>query len=971
MSDPEQSAALLPLKTVQSSRDFLLGLEEPIDWDKRVRWLRLSGWCVAVSGMPLKSIRATLRGKVCRGSFDRERPDVLEHLQLPTAPRLCGFSVNVRVPAGKSVLELKVAGADKQWHNVFAHTVHGARFLTQRQEEREQALVSARDHYDFWFDQPLDWTQPTSTLHISGWCVNRDGEWIDGIRARLGHQTIEGGFGIPRKDVADTFPNLASARASGFAVTVQPSPGKSTLVLELKGTDGSWRPFFAHEIWGDPRIAAPETITAAEAAYSQPDLHPPGFALWFDRPTDWDNLGSDTQISGWCVPTRGDSISEMRARVGSRIFPVRYGLPRPDTALLFEGYPNALWAGFTADVRTPRGLSTFSLEGRTQDGSWRKLFRRRIKGPLFPKRRSALSERVGNYAEWIRLYDTIGDADRQRILDQISHFGHHPLFSVLLPVHDTDPKWLRRAIQSVQDQLYEHWELCIVDDASSDSGIWRIIQDFVSRDARIKAMRRSETGHICGTSNDALAMAAGEFIVLLDHDDELAPTALYHAAYELNQQPGLQLIYSDEDKLDSKDRRCQPHFKSDWNPDLFTGQNYISHMGIYAASLVREVGGFRAGFEGAQDYDLALRCIEKINAEQIAHLSYVLYHWRMTDQSTAAAAGAKPYTLDAAAHAVRDHLARTGTTATVEPSREIYLRVKYPPPTGDPLVSIIIPTRDRVELLRQCVATIFSRTEYPNYQLVIVDNGSSEKAAVDFLDELCRDSRVLLERVPGPFNFSKLNNIGVARAAGDFVALLNNDLEVISGAWLTEMLSYAIRPGIGAVGARLWYPDGTLQHGGVILGFGGVAGHIHGTTREDDGYFSRQHLTQDLSAVTAACMLIRKSVYLEVNGFDEASLAVTFNDVDFCLRLRRAGYRIVWTPYAEFFHHESASRGIEDSADKQRRFFAEEKYMREKWGSSLLSDPFYNPNLSLEAQLFTLSFPPRVQKPWETERRTK
>ena len=386
-----------------------------------------------------------------------------------------------------------------------------------------------------------------------------------------------------------------------------------------------------------------------------------------------------------------------------------------------------------------------------------------------------------------------------------------------------------------------------MDDASSDLGLWRIIQSFANRDPRIKIARRSKSGHVCATSNDALTLATGEFIALLDHDDELAPTALYHAACALNRQPSLKLIYTDEDKLDAQGHRRQPHFKSDWNPDLFTGQNYISHLGIYATRLVREVGGFREGFEGAQDYDLALRCIERIDAAQIAHLPCVLYHWRMTDESTAASADAKPYTMKAATRAVREHLARTGTDATVEPNREIYLRVKYPPPTAEPLVSIIIPTRDRIELLRQLIETIFSKTEYPNYELVIVDNESSEKAAIDFLDEVRGDNRVLVERAPGPFNFSRLNNVGVARAKGDFVALMNNDLEVINGDWLTEMLSHAIRPDVGAVGARLWYPDGTLQHGGVIFGFGGVAGHIHGGTRDDDGYFSRQHLTQDLS----------------------------------------------------------------------------------------------------------------------------
>lgn len=963
MRDSKQSAALVSEGKVPTSKKFIVSFDEPTDWSKRVRWLRLSGWCVAISGELLTALRVRLRERIFPGSFDRERPDVAEHLGIPTVPLLCGFTVDVRIPRGKSELRLEVAAENGVWRKAFSRVVRGPWFLSKQEEQREIALAQARTRYDFWFDRPTDWNQPRSTLYISGWCVDRKGAWIHGIRAQIGSQIFEGNFGIERRDIAARYPIFPAAVRSGFAVAVSPPAGRSIVRLDLKQKTGAWKPFFTHEIRGDAG-ESPEEITAEEALHFSKKSQPP-FEVWFDQPTDWDKLGEEIRISGWCVPTRGDSISEMRVRLGANVFPVKYGLPRPDTALALEGYPNALTSGFTAELRTPWGWSNLALEGRIQNGSWQKLFSRRIKGPWFSRRRNVPLEQIGDYAEWIRIHDTLRQSDRQKILDDITQFHRHPLFSVLLPVHNTSPKWLRHAIKSVQEQLYERWQLCIVDDASDDPRLWKIIQDQTRNDSRIQATRRSKEGHICVASNEALAMATGEFIVLLDHDDELAPTALYHAASQLNQRPELQLIYSDEDKLDQNGRRCQPHFKSDWNPDLFTAQNYISHLGIYATGLVREVGGFRVGFEGAQDYDLALRCIERIGGGQIAHLPYVLYHWRMTDQSTAASSGAKPYTLEAAARAVREHLARIGSPATVEPSREIYLRVKHPIPATTPLVSIVIPSRDRVELLHQVVDSIFSKTEYPNYELVVVDNESSEKETLAFLEQLRGNNRVLIEPVAGPFNFSKLNNIGVGRARGNFVALLNNDLEVINPGWLTEMLSHAIRPGVGAVGARLWYPDGTLQHGGVILGFGGVAGHIHGGTRDNDGYFCRQHLTQDLSAVTAACMLVRKSVYQEMNGFDEVGLAVAFNDVDFCLRLRRAGYRIIWTPYAEFFHHESASRGIEDTAVKQRRFFAEEKYICDKWHSSLEIDPFYNPNLSLETKLFTLAFPPRLSKPWE------
>jgi GT2 family glycosyltransferase len=441
---------------------------------------------------------------------------------------------------------------------------------------------------------------------------------------------------------------------------------------------------------------------------------------------------------------------------------------------------------------------------------------------------------------------------------------------------------------------------------------------------------------------------------------------LYFVAFALNKNLDLQLLYSDEDKLDAQNRRFEPYFKSDWNPELFLSQNFVSHLGVYRTDLVRRVGGFRVGFEGSQDYDLTLRCIEEIQPKQIEHLPWVLYHWRAGDQSTASCATAKPYAQEAARRAVQEHLDRRGIEGTVAPSLGVYLQAKYALPKERPMVSIVIPTRDQASALKMCVHSIFEKTDYPAYELIVLDNESYDSEALEFLAELKKRDGVRVERIDDAFNYSRLNNHGVELSRGSFVALLNNDVEVLHADWLTEMVSRAMQPKVAVVGARLWYPNDTIQHAGVILGAGGIAAHAHvGLQRDEPGYFARAHLAQDVSAVTTACALVKRELYLQVGGFDE-NLAVTFNDVDFCLRLREAGYRILWTPYAELIHCESASRGFDNSAQKQVRFLAEVDYMKSKWGDTLQRDPFYNPNLSLDENLFTLAFPPRTTKPWQS-----
>lgn len=571
------------------------------------------------------------------------------------------------------------------------------------------------------------------------------------------------------------------------------------------------------------------------------------------------------------------------------------------------------------------------------------------------------------YSRWLESYDFIRDADRTAIQKRIAVLPRRPLISVLLPVFDPPPGCLEAAIASVEGQLYPHWELCVADDASTNPRVAAILAEAAGRDDRIRVVRRPVNGHIAAASQSALDLARGEYVALLDQDDLLAEHALYMLAEAISDDPEVDVLYSDEDKLDGQGRRVDPHFKPDFNKDLLHGCNYVSHLGCFRTALVRRAGGFRPGFDGAQDYDLVLRCLERSSPDRVRHVPHVLYHWRIHAGSTALGDGEKDYAVRASRRALREHLERVGVQADVLPAPGApgYHRVRRRLPNPPPLVSLVIPTRDRVELLRGCVDGLLTRTDYPALELLIVDNDSGDPAALAYLDELRTDARVRVFSRPGPFNYAALNNFAVRRARGEVIGLLNNDLQVIEPGWLAEMVAQALRPEVGAVGAKLLYADGRVQHGGVILGVGGVAGHAHKLfMRDAPGYFGRLCLVQDLSAVTAACLVMRKALYEAVGGLDETNLAVAFNDVDLCLKLRRMGLLVVWTPQAELFHLESASRGQEDSPEKQARFLAEIAYMLETWQPELARDPAYNPNLTLAREDFSLADPPRAVKPW-------
>lgn len=562
------------------------------------------------------------------------------------------------------------------------------------------------------------------------------------------------------------------------------------------------------------------------------------------------------------------------------------------------------------------------------------------------------------YEEWIARNEMPEFSGLDALTALPESFSLKPTVSVVMPAYNTAEAFLRQAIESVLAQSYPHWELCIADDASTEPHVRAVLEEYMRRDPRIKVVFREENGHISAASNSALALASGEYVALLDHDDELVRHALHLVVEAINQNPSAQILYSDEDKIDEQGKRADPHFKPDWNPDLFFSQNYVSHLGVYRRELLQCAGGFRTGVEGSQDQDLLLRCLPHVHPAGIVHIPKVLYHWRIVQGSTALACGEKSYTTEAGIKVLQDFFSAQGRQdVTVENGLvpNTY-RVRYPVPQPEPLVSLLIPTRDKLELLEPCIRSILDKTTYRNYEIVILDNESAEAATLEFFKHIqAVDSRVKVLPYHQPFNYSALNNYGVQQARGELIGLVNNDIEVISPEWLSEMVSHALRPEIGCVGAKLYYEDETIQHAGVIVGLGGVAGHSHKYfPRQSSGYFHRLKIVQNLSAVTAACLLVRKSVYEQVGGLEEDGLRIAFNDVDFCLKVREAGYRNLWTPYAELFHYESKSRGAEDTREKIERFNKEIEFVKTKWGELLRRDPCYSPNLTLAREDFSL-----------------
>lgn len=534
-----------------------------------------------------------------------------------------------------------------------------------------------------------------------------------------------------------------------------------------------------------------------------------------------------------------------------------------------------------------------------------------------------------------------------------NNLKYRPKFSIIVPVYNTNRKYLKLCIDSVLNQIYNNWELCVVDGGSTKSYIKRILNDYAKKDNRIKVKFLKKNKGIASNSNEALGIATGEFVGFLDHDDELSSDALYEVAKLLNENQDLDLIYSDEDKITTKGKRINPHFKPDWSPDTLYSYNYITHFLVMNRIIINKLGGFREGYDGAQDYDLLLRATEISN--KIAHIPKILYHWRMHKRSVSFSSRSKPYAYEAAKKAIKESLYRKKIEADVLDGFFIgSYRVKYKI-FNNPKVTIIIPTKDKIEILKRCIKSILEKTNYDNYEILIVDNKSVNSNTFKYYNEIKLNPKIKIISYNEPFNYSKINNYAIKFVSSEYIIFLNNDIEVISKEWITAMLEHIQRKEIGIVGGLLYYPNNTIQHAGVIIGIGGFAGHSHRHfLRDAMGYMGRIRIIQNLSAVTGACLMTKKNIFNEIGGFDE-NYSHALNDIDFCLKVREKGYLIIYTPYTELYHYESLTRGYEETPEKLKRFRKEIEYFRKKWKDILIKgDPYYNNNLTLEREDFSI-----------------
>lgn len=533
-------------------------------------------------------------------------------------------------------------------------------------------------------------------------------------------------------------------------------------------------------------------------------------------------------------------------------------------------------------------------------------------------------------------------------------FAYLPRISIVVPAYKTPEIFLRQMIESVRSQTYENWELCIANGSPDEDGMKGILEEYQEKDSRICYKNLKENLGIAENTNEAFAMASGEFVGLLDHDDLLAPNALFEIVNRL-QDREVDAVYTDEDKVTTElDEHFQPHLKPDFNLDLLRSNNYICHFFVVRKSIVSQVGGFRRDFDGAQDYDFIFRCVE--TARKVAHVPEILYHWRTHKASTADNPASKMYAFEAGKRAIEAHLERMKTPGSVSHTKDYgFYRVQYPVQKEEK-ISILIPNKDEKESLQTCLESIWRKSSYKNYEIIVIENNSTTQEIFDYYQKLeAEHENLQVVTWEKAFNYSAINNFGAKYASGEYLLFLNNDVTVITPNWLEEMLGVCQRREVGAVGVKLYYPDDTIQHAGCVVGLGGVAGHLFvDMPAARTGYLHKASLLQDLSAVTAACMMMKKSVFEAVGGFTE-KLAVAFNDVDLCLKVREKDWLIVYDPYVQLYHMESKTRGAEDDKQKVRRFQIEIEYMRSHWLKILKEgDPYYNKNLSLTKWNYSL-----------------
>jgi len=647
-------------------------------------------------------------------------------------------------------------------------------------------------------------------------------------------------------------------------------------------------------------------------------------------------------IRGWFIPLDINQIVTILID-GKEYNVTKSGKLRPDVFHAYQSFEDqAKYSGF--HFFNPLGkkpLQMAHIQVKTDDRILAKYHINLVKHKSFNH------IHLPRYEQYNILLDLIPEHKKRS-------FNFEPLISIVVPTYNTDVDLLDELVESVLAQTYENWQLCFHDDRSPSEETIEKLEEISKSDKRIKVSFGQKNQNISGATNDAIKNADGEYIAFLDHDDTITPNALASYVNKLNENPKIDFFYSDEDKINQDGSFCEPYFKQDFSPDLLRSNNYICHFVMVSKALGDKVGWLRLGFEGAQDHDFVFRATEQAN--EIYHHPEVLYHWRKVEGSTALSHGEKGYAKRVGLKSVKEHLKRIGANATA--SNGLWpgsYKINYHIDESKK-ITIIIPFKDDIETLKVCINSIISKTEYDNYELLLISNNSKEEKTIKYLDKIS-DQFDFIRYVEYnvPFNYSKINNYGVSLSDADYILLLNNDTEVINHGWLNEMAMHIQRDEVGAIGAKLLYPDGTIQHAGVSLGIGGVAGHaMKGLPGHQHHYFM-DSIVRNISACTAACLLVKKSVFNEVGGLNETDLKVAFNDIDFCLKVGKAGYDVLYTPFAELKHYESKSRGHEDTKEKIKRFESETDYMKKSWKEVLENDPYYNPNLSRKREDYSLS----------------
>jgi len=678
--------------------------------------------------------------------------------------------------------------------------------------------------------------------------------------------------------------------------------------------------------------------------------------------------GRVMQILGWCFSlNQEDPIESIRIEFDDgRTLNLPVSHCRHDVFRAFGGSEtlHSERVGFAQCIKLDDGfhmMSITALSGAAEYPLGKALLH-------VNKKHARLQNGPHNYKEsndydfWVEAYGCVSKEQEKQYVAEIEEWENSPLISIVMPVYRCKLDFIKTAIDSVREQIYPNWELCIADDFSDEPALRAFLEVTSQENPKIKVIFREKNGHISEATNSAIGMASGTFLAFMDQDDLLSRDALYYLAKEIRENPRAKLIYSDEDKIDDEGKRITPFFKPDWNPDLLLSMNYICHLLCCERAVVDQVGGLRKGVEGSQDWDLILRITEQLEKHEIAHVHRVLYHWRSHKLSTAQNIDSKDYIGSSSEQVLLDTMQRRGIRGKLEKLPGGHWRMNRSRDDLGVRGTIIIPTRNSADLLKQCIGSILEKTTYRNYEILIIDNESDEQETLDYLAAISLENGIRVLKMPGAFNYSRFNNLAAKEAEGEVIVLLNNDTEVISSDWLSELVAHAIRPEIGCVGGLLLFPNDTIQHAGVLLGLGGVAGHAYkhldGKTPVH-GYLNL--IPRNYSAVTAACLAVRKSVFEEVGGLDEENLKVAFNDVDFCIKVREAGYWNLYTPFCRLYHHESVSRGLDESPEKRARFESEVKFMKLKWSKKLEYDPAYNLNYSMDTEQYHYSFPPKTK----------